>query len=502
MSGRGKGGKGLGHGGNKGGDPNANDVKAFISEGHDDFYRQFLVQILQEREAEDDESTSSKARLLEALKGLHTSPAIACKTSSNGVVSVDVNALREYLAGYFGMPCEPFADHDGEGDKLFELGQGKDYDDIVREVWHRSLSLMAANSEGFDVFSKPAGLVKQAVASCACEGGPGREWDAEYMQIQVGKVDLQSLEPAPLADCNDSKLAQAVANLHDLAVLALKDDRLDPESYYNDEMMKATVERIESERPTKIRGPPRKSPLSGVDIFSDSDMQRILRRGGVLTESEDVYDEMRGALKVYLEHAMRDAVTYCENRRSKILNSDDLIVTKPGGVTPLGYGGTCGVRNVWAEMIYRVLKQVHPNSDIDPTAMSAMCDINTFVMARLLAKAQESRASVIKFQGPAPTERPDEGLVDDRAFGYFERSVSRQEEDDPTGETVRIYDNDMAGRILEEEDTPEGYHRLDEPIECLTSRDIQTAVRLVIPGELAKHAVSEGTKAVTKFTAA
>jgi histone H2B len=36
----------------------------------------------------------------------------------------------------------------------------------------------------------------------------------------------------------------------------------------------------------------------------------------------------------------------------------------------------------------------------------------------------------------------------------------------------------------------------------MTSREIQTAVRLVLPGELAKHAVSEGTKAVTKFTSA
>ncbi|TEA23617.1 histone H2B type 2-K1 [Orcinus orca] len=34
----------------------------------------------------------------------------------------------------------------------------------------------------------------------------------------------------------------------------------------------------------------------------------------------------------------------------------------------------------------------------------------------------------------------------------------------------------------------------------LTSREIQTAVRLLLPGELAKHAVSEGTKAVTKYT--
>ena len=30
----------------------------------------------------------------------------------------------------------------------------------------------------------------------------------------------------------------------------------------------------------------------------------------------------------------------------------------------------------------------------------------------------------------------------------------------------------------------------------ITSREIQTAVRLLLPGELAKHAVSEGTKAV------
>jgi histone H2B len=34
----------------------------------------------------------------------------------------------------------------------------------------------------------------------------------------------------------------------------------------------------------------------------------------------------------------------------------------------------------------------------------------------------------------------------------------------------------------------------------LSSREIQTAIRLLLPGELAKHAVSEGTKAVTKYT--
>ncbi|RKO97841.1 hypothetical protein CXG81DRAFT_19223 [Caulochytrium protostelioides] len=34
----------------------------------------------------------------------------------------------------------------------------------------------------------------------------------------------------------------------------------------------------------------------------------------------------------------------------------------------------------------------------------------------------------------------------------------------------------------------------------ISSREIQTAVRLVLPGELAKHAVSEGTKSVSKIT--
>ncbi|XP_012313937.2 histone H2B type 1-A-like [Aotus nancymaae] len=39
-----------------------------------------------------------------------------------------------------------------------------------------------------------------------------------------------------------------------------------------------------------------------------------------------------------------------------------------------------------------------------------------------------------------------------------------------------------------------------DELATITSREIQTAVRLLLPGELAKHAMSEGTKAVTKYT--
>ena len=34
----------------------------------------------------------------------------------------------------------------------------------------------------------------------------------------------------------------------------------------------------------------------------------------------------------------------------------------------------------------------------------------------------------------------------------------------------------------------------------ITSREMQTTVRLLLPGELTKHTVSKGTKAVIKYT--
>ena len=58
--------------------------------------------------------------------------------------------------------------------------------------------------------------------------------------------------------------------------------------------------------------------------------------------------------------------------------------------------------------------------------------------------------------------------------------------------------NDIFERIASEAGKLVRYNKKG----TLSSREIQTAVRLVLPGELAKHAVSEGTKAVTKFTSA
>ena len=82
--------------------------------------------------------------------------------------------------------------------------------------------------------------------------------------------------------------------------------------------------------------------------------------------------------------------------------------------------------------IYKVLKQVHPDTGVSSKAMSIMNSFVNDIFERIAAEAS-------------------------RLAHYNKRST-------------------------------------------ITSREIQTAVRLLLPGELAKHAVSEGTKAVTKYT--
>ena len=56
--------------------------------------------------------------------------------------------------------------------------------------------------------------------------------------------------------------------------------------------------------------------------------------------------------------------------------------------------------------------------------------------------------------------------------------------------------NDVFEKIASESSRLVNYNKKH----TLSSREVQAAVRLLLPGELAKHAVTEGTKAVTKFS--
>lgn len=91
-----------------------------------------------------------------------------------------------------------------------------------------------------------------------------------------------------------------------------------------------------------------------------------------------------------------------------------------------------GRTETYSSYIYKVLKQVHPDTGVSRRAMSIM---NSFIN------------------------------------DSFERIAGE------------------AGRLTR-------YNKKS----TLSSREVQTAVRLLLSGEIAKHAVSEGTKAVTKYT--
>jgi len=66
----------------------------------------------------------------------------------------------------------------------------------------------------------------------------------------------------------------------------------------------------------------------------------------------------------------------------------------------------------------------------------------------------------------------------------------------PATAVLESFNSDIFQRIVAEASNLVKLNNLN----TITSREIQTAVRLILPGELAKHAVSEGTKAVTKFS--
>jgi len=100
--------------------------------------------------------------------------------------------------------------------------------------------------------------------------------------------------------------------------------------------------------------------------------------------------------------------------------------------------------------------------------------------------------------GKDSTKRRKKGK---QTFGIYIYKVLKQVHTD-TGisskamSIMNSFVNDIFERIAKEASKLAHYNKKS----TISSREIQTAVRLLLPGELAKHAVSEGTKAVTKFT--
>ncbi|KAK9479244.1 histone H2B [Lipomyces japonicus] len=101
----------------------------------------------------------------------------------------------------------------------------------------------------------------------------------------------------------------------------------------------------------------------------------------------------------------------------------------------------------------------------------------------------------------APSEKKKRSKTRKETYSSYIYKVLKQVHPD-TGISTRAmsilnsFVNDIFERIATEASKLAAYNKKS----TISSREIQTAVRLILPGELAKHAVSEGTKAVTKYS--
>ena len=122
-----------------------------------------------------------------------------------------------------------------------------------------------------------------------------------------------------------------------------------------------------------------------------------------------------------------------------------------------------------------------------PRAGQSYCHVH----ASTAANSSVPRSEVPRPPNPAKTPiiaRPFAGSIK-KVLGQVHDSAINAD----TVEFIELLLVETAGRVLAEA------HRLRGKAVTLQSRDVQKAIRAVLPGELAKHAVSEATKATTKF---
>uniref|UniRef100_A0A8D1ATT0 Histone H2B n=1 Tax=Sus scrofa TaxID=9823 RepID=A0A8D1ATT0_PIG len=160
--------------------------------------------------------------------------------------------------------------------------------------------------------------------------------------------------------------------------------------------------------------------------------------------------------------------------------------------------------------VYKVLKQVHPDTGISSKAMGIMNSFVNDIFERIAGEASRlahynkrstitSREIQTAVRLLLPGELAKHAVSE--SYSVYVYKVLKQVHPD-TGISSKAmgimnsFVNDIFERIAGEASRLAHYNKRS----TITSREIQTAVRLLLPGELAKHAVSEGTKAVTKYT--
>ena len=84
----------------------------------------------------------------------------------------------------------------------------------------------------------------------------------------------------------------------------------------------------------------RKVLRNNIEGITKPAIRRLARRGGVKRISAGIYEETRNVLKSFLEHVIRDAITYTEHAHRKTVTAMDVVYAlKRQGRTIYGFGG-------------------------------------------------------------------------------------------------------------------------------------------------------------------
>jgi histone H2B len=143
--------------------------------------------------------------------------------------------------------------------------------------------------------------------------------------------------------------------------------------------------------------------------------------------------------------------------------------------------------------------------DLKKSKLKLPClSVRPYELSAMAPKAEKAPAMKVAAKKPSSegtTKRKYKKSKNAETYKIYIHKVLKQVHPD-TGisskamSIMNSFVNDMFEKIATEAAKLSRYTK--KP--TVTSREIQSAVRLALPGELSKHAVSEGTKAVTKFT--
>ena len=265
------------------------------------------------------------------------------------------------------------------------------------------------------------------------------------------------------------------------------------------------------------------------------DIMRIARRAGLvdtmLGGASSICDKAQEILGDWLRCALKDTISRISspsnNSQKHYITAGEMTQTlRDQGKIPIGWGGRSGP--VWSKYIALVLKQVHPNMRMSEISTTVMDDLVCLTLGKVVTGANDLRELSLPPLPPAGilcrdlTETQLDQLnerfpriVHEKDHSVFTRCTCG---DDPCAAIraaatvpVRMAQDSRvntdkrsclfgprgveASLELPWEDVFDPSHRT----KIVDVEHLQERVRAVFPGELAKHAVSEGSKAVTKF---